>query len=81
MKKSVKLLCLSPLLLVAAGGLTSCSQSDNTLYLRVINSEDYIYLNEGDPEELPDLTVQFEQSDAVKTAGKGAAVCASAKGF
>ena len=67
MKKSVKLLCLSPLLLVAAGGLTSCSQSDNTLYLRVINSEDYIYLNEGDPEELPDLTVQFEQSDAVKT--------------
>ena len=64
MNKKLKWLCLAPMLLTAASGLTSCSDSDGYLILRVINSEDYIYLQE-DPEDPEDLIVQFEKSDEV----------------
>ena len=48
------------MLFVMAGSLTSCSKAEK-LTLRVINSEDYIYLQEeGDPESLPDMTEQFK---------------------
>lgn len=67
MKKSIKLLALAPMMIVLAGSLTSCGSEDNYLELRVINSEDYIYLNDPtDPESLPNLTTQFEQSEMVK---------------
>ena len=65
MNKKLKWLLLTPLVFSAASGLTSCSKSDNYLLLRVINSEDYIYLQEDD-EEPEDLVIQFEKSDAVK---------------
>ena len=65
MNKKLKWLLLTPLVFSAAGGLTSCAKSDNYLLLRVINSEDYIYLQEDD-EEPEDLVIQFEKSDAVK---------------
>ena len=64
MNKKLKWLLLTPLVFSAASGLTSCSKSDNYLLLRVINSEDYIYLQEDD-EEPEDLVIQFEKSDAV----------------
>lgn len=60
MNKHFKWLLLSPLILTASSGLTSCSNNDGYLVLRVINSEDYIYLNDPtDPESLPDLVDQF----------------------
>lgn len=60
MNKHFKWLLLSPLILAASSGLTSCSNNDGYLVLRVINSEDYIYLNDStDPESLPDLVDQF----------------------
>lgn len=60
MNKHFKWLLLSPLILTASSGLTSCSNNDGYLVLRVINSEDYIYLNDStDPESLPDLVDQF----------------------
>ena len=65
MNKKLKWLLLTPLVFSASSGLTSCSKSDNYLLLRVINSEDYIYLQEDD-EEPEDLVIQFEKSDAVK---------------
>lgn len=64
MNKKFKWLLFTPLVFSAAGGLTSCTKSDNYLLLRVINSEDYIYLQEDD-EEPEDLVIQFEKSDAV----------------
>ena len=64
MNKKLKWLLLTPLVFSAASGLTSCAKSDNYLLLRVINSEDYIYLQEDD-EEPEDLVIQFEKSDAV----------------
>ena len=65
MNKKVKWLVLAPLIFTASSGLTSCSSNDNVLLLRVINSEDYIYLqeDEADPE---DMVIQFEKSDAVQ---------------
>lgn len=64
MNKKFKWLLFTPLVFSAVGGLTSCTKSDNYLLLRVINSEDYIYLQEDD-EEPEDLVIQFEKSDAV----------------
>lgn len=66
MNKKVKWLVLAPLIFTASSGLTSCSSNDNVLLLRVINSEDYIYLqeDEADPE---DMVIQFEKSEAVQT--------------
>ena len=60
MNKKFKWLVLSPIILASSTGLTSCSDDDGYLILRVINSEDYIYLNDPkDPESLPNLTDQF----------------------
>ncbi|MBO6280656.1 MAG: hypothetical protein J6M95_03670 [Bacilli bacterium] len=67
MNKKTKWLLLSPIILASASGLTSCHQTSDALILRVINSEDYIYLQDPtDPESLPDLINQFEDSDIVK---------------
>lgn len=67
MKRSLKLLALAPMMVTLAGSLSSCGSEDNYLELRVINSEDYIYLNDPtDPESLPNLTTQFENSQMVK---------------
>ncbi len=65
MNKRIKWLALSPIILLASSGLTSCSSDSNVLLLRVINSEDYIYLQE-DESEPEDMIVQFENSDMVK---------------
>ena len=70
MNKKLKWLCLTPLLLTASSGLVSCSSDSSTLILRVINSEDYIYLQEDD-ESPEDMTIQFEKSDMVKEFLKG----------
>lgn len=56
MKKVYKTLLLTPMILVCASGLTSCNKS-NGLTLRILNSEDYIYLGEDDGEK--DLVDQF----------------------
>ena len=67
MNKKIKWLMLAPLLIASGASLTSCGSSSDVLYLRVINSEDYIYLQDKtDPESAEDLVVQFEKSDAVK---------------
>ena len=67
MNKKLKWLVLSPLILASSSSLASCSNNDGYLLLRVINSEDYIYLNDPtDPESAPDLIHQFEDSEAVK---------------
>ena len=62
MKKIYKYLILSPILLGASSGLTSCSSSASSdkYTLKIINSEDYIYLNEGDPNEPDDMVDQFK---------------------
>ena len=61
MKKLSKLLILSPLLLGVGSGLTSCSKtSSSKLTLKIINSEDYIYLNDGDPDAPEDMVDQFK---------------------
>lgn len=60
MKKLTKSLVLLPILLGASSSLTSCSKADK-ITLRIINSEDYIYLHdEKDPESAPDMTDQFK---------------------
>ena len=64
MKKIYKYLALFPLVSIGLTSLASCNQNDNTLYLRVINSEDYIYLYEK-PGDEEDLTDQFEHSELV----------------
>ena len=64
MNKKLKWLCLTPMILAASSGLTSCGSDSGYLILRVINSEDYIYLQE-DPSDPEDLVVQFEKSEAV----------------
>jgi len=59
--KIKKALMLLPLGLVVIPSLTSCGQSGDYIYLKVLNSEDYIY--KYDPDEgctAPDLTEQFE---------------------
>ena len=65
MNKKLKWLVLAPLLFSASSGLVSCSSDSSVLTLRVINSEDYIYLQE-DPADPEDIVVQFENSDMVK---------------
>ena len=64
MNKKLKWLCLTPMILAVSSGLTSCGSDSDYLILRVINSEDYIYLQE-DPSDPEDLVVQFEKSEAV----------------
>ena len=61
MKKIYKYLVLSPILLGCASGLSSCSnkKTSERFTLKIINSEDYIYLNEGDPNEPADMVDQF----------------------
>ena len=72
MNKKMKIIALSPIVFLAASGLTSCNQSSDYLLLRVINSEDYIYLQDKtDPESAEDLTVQFEKSEVVAEFLKG----------
>lgn len=60
MNKRIKYLLLAPILLVCSGGITSCGET--TKYtLRILNSEDYIYLHdESDPTSAPDLIDQFK---------------------
>ena len=65
MNKKMKWLAVAPLIFAASSGLTSCSDASGYLLLRVINSEDYIYLQE-DESEPEDMVVQFEKSEAVQ---------------
>ena len=61
MKKIMKVLPLSALILLAGSSLTACSSSNDGPVLRIINSEDYIYLN--DPKsgyDAPDMVEQFK---------------------
>lgn len=61
MKKINKILLLSPIFLAMSGGLTSCG-SDNIserLTLKIINSEDYIFLDDENPEN--DMVEQFKR--------------------
>lgn len=64
MKKIYKYLALLPIFTFGVSSLSSCSTDNSVLYLRVINSEDYIYLQESD-DDPEDLTIQFENSDLV----------------
>lgn len=61
MKKLYKYLALSPLFLGMSGGLTSCSNSSvsDKFTLKIINSEDYIYLDDEDPRN--NMTEQFKR--------------------
>ena len=61
MKKIYKYLILSPILLGCASGLTSCSnkKASERYTLKIINSEDYIYLDDEDPSN--DMTEQFKR--------------------
>ncbi len=60
MTKHLKFLLLTALLMGSAASLTSCSKSDK-LTLRIINSEDYIFLkDETDPESAEDMVDQFK---------------------
>lgn len=58
MKKFYKTLLLTPFVLVCSAGLTSCNKT-NGLTLRVLNSEDYIYLGDPDDPNDKDLVDQF----------------------
>ena len=61
MKKLYKYLVLSPILLGCASGLSSCSKknSDERYTLKIINSEDYIYLDDEDPSQ--NMTERFKR--------------------
>ena len=61
MKKITKILILSPFFLATASGLTSCGSEDlvEKVTLKVINSEDYIYLDDEDPSN--NMTEQFKR--------------------
>ena len=59
MKKISKLLLLSPIVFTSMAGLTSCSTT-NEFTLRILNSEDYIYLADEDDPEDKDLIDQFK---------------------
>lgn len=61
MKKLYKYLALTPLFLGMSGGLTSCSNSTTAdrFTLKIINSEDYIYLDDENPEN--DMVEQFKR--------------------
>lgn len=60
MKKINKILLLSPLFLAMSGGLTSCGSNDvaEKFTLKIINSEDYIFIDEEDPSN--NMTEQFK---------------------
>ena len=61
MKKTTKIILLSPIFLAMSSGLTSCGDNvSEKLTLKIINSEDYIYLNEGDPDAPADMVDQFK---------------------
>ena len=61
MKKITKYMILAPVILGSASGLTSCSSTATSekFTLKVINSEDYIFVDEDDPSN--DLTEQFKR--------------------
>ena len=59
MKKIVKLLLLSPIMLTSMMGLTSCSNTTE-FTLRILNSEDYIYLGDPQDPEDKDLVERFK---------------------
>ena len=60
MKKINKILLLSPLFLAMSSGLTSCGSSAKEKYtLKIINSEDYIFIDEEDPSN--NMTEQFKR--------------------
>ena len=61
MKKIYKYFILSPILLGCASGLASCSnkKSSERYTLKIINSEDYIYLDDEDSSN--DMTEQFKR--------------------
>ena len=59
MKKISKLLLLSPIVFSSLTGLTSCSKTTEYT-LRILNSEDYIYLKDEDDPEDKDLVDQFK---------------------
>ena len=62
MKKIYKFLVLSPIILGCSSGLTACSNKagGERFTLKIINSEDYIYLNDGDPTAPADMVDQFK---------------------
>jgi len=61
MNKIARLILALPILIGSVSSVTSCSNKNETKYiLRIINSDDYIYLHDdNDPESLPDLVDQF----------------------
>ena len=60
MKKITKILLLSPIFLAMSGGLTSCGDSPSErVTLKIINSEDYIFIDEEDRSN--DMTEQFKR--------------------
>lgn len=60
MKKINKILLLSPIFLAMSSGLTSCGDSSSEkVTLKIINSEDYIYIDEEDRSN--DMTEQFKR--------------------
>ena len=61
MKKISKLILLSPLFLAMSSGLTSCgsSSASEKMTLKIINSEDYIFIDEENPSN--NMTEQFKR--------------------
>ncbi len=60
MKKINKILLLSPIFLAMSSGLTSCgASSSERVTLKIINSEDYIFIDEEDRSN--DMTEQFKR--------------------
>lgn len=60
MKKINKILLLSPIFLAMSSGLTSCGDSSSErVTLKIINSEDYIFIDEEDRSN--DMTEQFKR--------------------
>ena len=59
MKKIAKLLLLSPIVFSSMAALTSCS-NNNEFTLRILNSEDYIYLKDPNDPDDKDLIDQFK---------------------
>lgn len=61
MKKLTKILLLSPIFLGMSSGLTSCGSNDvaEKFTLKIINSEDYIFIDEEDPSN--NMTEQFKR--------------------
>ena len=57
MKKITKFVLITPIFLAMSSGLTSCSDSNERFTLKIINSEDYIFIDEEDREN--DMTKQF----------------------